>query len=194
MTFLFLNIPRGGGSTGLGNIPKIYQFSFWCFPNKATSEDAKNLRTGSLQLKAIVNNKHKLQLKEMYCLHLNQPRVPFSMITFLSSSSREFDFNEDFPASVDYNENFNRDRLDVGIKETEVLINGEDEEDQVYYSDYAPEAAALMEVEEMEPEEKKGPTLGQVLGINFLNPRSSKGREMCTYQISEPNFTLGHKY
>ena len=116
------------------------------------------------------------------------------MITFLSSSSREFDFNEDFPASVDYNENFNRDRLDVGIKGTEVLINGEDEEDQLYYSDYAPEAAALMEVEEMEPEEKKGPTLGQVLGINFLNPRSSKGREMCTYQISEPNFTLGHKY
>ena len=116
------------------------------------------------------------------------------MITFLSSSSREFDFNEDFPASVDYNENFNRDRLDVGIKETEVMINGEDEEDQVYYSDYAPEAAALMEVEEMEPEEKKGPTLGQVLGINFLNPRSSKGREMCMYQTSEPNFTLGHKY
>ena len=116
------------------------------------------------------------------------------MITFLSYSSRELDFNEDFPASVDYNENFNRDRLDVGIKETEVIINDEDEEHQVYYSDYAPEASALMEVEEMEPEEKKGPTLGQVLGINFLNPRGSIRREMYTYQISKPNFIMGRAH
>ena len=156
----------------------------------------KKLRTGSHQLKAIVNHKHKRQIKEMYCLHLNQSRVQrsFSMITFLSYSSREFDFNEDFPASVDYNENFNRDRLDVGIKETEVIINDEDEEHQVYFSDYVPEAAALMEVEEMEPEEKKGPTLGQVLGINFLNPRGSIRREMYTYQISKPNFIMGRAH
>ena len=26
VTFLFLNVPRGRGSTGLGNIPKNYQF------------------------------------------------------------------------------------------------------------------------------------------------------------------------
>ena len=39
---------------------------------------------------------------------------------------------------------------------------------ELYYSDYAPEAAALMEVEEMEPEEKKGPTLGQVLGALIM--------------------------
>ena len=141
-------------------------------------------------MKAIVHNKHKRQIKEMYCLHLNQSRVQrsFSMITFLSYSSREFDFNEDFPASVDYNENFNRDRLDVGIKETEVIINGEDGEDQLYYSDYVPEAAALMEVEEMEPEEKKGPTLGQVLGINFLT-QEVQYVEKCT-RTKYPNQIL----
>ena len=150
----------------------------------------KKLRTGSHQSKAIVDHKYKRQIKEMYCLHLNQSRVQrsFSMITFLSYSSREFDFNEDFPASVDYNENFNRDRLDVGIKETEVIINDEDEEHQVYYSDYAPEAAALMEVEEMEPEEKKGPTLGQVLGINFLT-QEVQYVEKCT-RTKYPNQIL----
>ena len=110
------------------------------------------------------------------------------MITFLSYSSREFDFNEDFPASVDYNENFNRDRLDVGIKETEVIINDEDEEHQVYYSDYAPEASALMEVEEMEPEEKKGPTLGQVLGKKFLTQKVQYV-EKCT-RTKYPNQIL----
>ena len=26
VTFGFLNVPRGGGSTGLGNFPKFYQF------------------------------------------------------------------------------------------------------------------------------------------------------------------------
>ena len=43
-----------------------------------------------------------------------------------------------------------------------------EDEGELYYSDYAPEAAALMEVEEMEPEEKKGPTLGQVLGALIM--------------------------
>ena len=81
--------------------------------------------------------------------------------------AQEFEIPEDYSNSIDYNENFNRDRYDKLTKETDVLMKEkeEQEQEQLDYSDYGPEAAALMEVEEMEPEEKKGPTLGRVLGV-----------------------------
>ena len=76
--------------------------------------------------------------------------------------AQEVEFEDNFPNSIDYNENFNRDRHDRLTKETEVVVK-EEEGEQLDYSDYAPEVAALIH-EEMEPEEKKGPTLGRVLG------------------------------
>ena len=86
------------------------------------------------------------------------------MLYAIGNSAQEIEFEENFPNSIDYNENFNRDRHDRLTKETDVMVKEEEGEGELDYSDYAPEAAALMEVEEMEPEEKKGPTLGRVLG------------------------------
>ena len=96
----------------------------------------------------------------------------FSILIFcillhaIGSRAQEFEIIDNFANSIDYNENFNRDRHDKHTKETEVVMK--EDEGELYYSDYAPEAAALMEVEEMEPEEKKGPTLGQVLGALIM--------------------------
>ena len=84
----------------------------------------------------------------------------------IGSPAQEAEFEDNFSNSIDYNENFNRDRHDRLTKETEVMVK--EEEDQLEYSDYAPEAAALIH-EEMEPEEKKGPTLGRVLGAVNCN-------------------------
>ena len=42
------------------------------------------------------------------------------------------------------------------------------EEESFDYDDYAPEAAALMKVEILDPEEKTGPSLGRVLGTLFI--------------------------
>ena len=104
----------------------------------------------------------------MFCLNCYLLEIwVLCMFHAIGSSTKEFEIVEDYPNSIDYNENFNRDRYDRHTKETDVMVKEETEEDeeQVDYSDYdAPEAAALMEVEEMEPEEKKGPTLGRVLG------------------------------
>ena len=79
----------------------------------------------------------------------------------IGSPAQEIEFEESFPDSIEYNENLNRDRHDGLTLETEVIMK--EEEEHLDYSDYAPEAAALIH-EEMEPEEKKGPTLGRVLG------------------------------
>lgn len=101
----------------------------------------------------------------MFCLNCYLLQIwVLCMFHAIGSPTQEFEIVEDYPNSIDYNENFNRDRYDRHTKETDVMVKEEDEE-QLDYSDYdAPEAAALMEVEEMEPEEKKGPTLGRVLG------------------------------
>ena len=40
--FLFLNVPRGRGSTGLGNIPKNYQF-FLVFPLSGMMRNLTNM-------------------------------------------------------------------------------------------------------------------------------------------------------
>ena len=37
------------------------------------------------------------------------------------------------------------------------------------YDDYSPEAAALIEVEILDPEEQTGPTLGRVLGNQHID-------------------------
>ena len=84
------------------------------------------------------------------------------MLHAIGCPAQEVEFEDNFPNSIDYNENFNRDRHDRLTKETEVVVK-EEEGEQLNYSDYAPEVAALIH-EEMEPEEKKGPTLGRVLG------------------------------
>ena len=95
-------------------------------------------------------------------LNLNCYLLWIWLLCLLHATAQEVEFEDNFPNSIDYNENFNRDRHDRLTKETEVVVK-EEEGEQLDYSDYTPEVAALIH-EEMEPEEKKGPTLGRVLG------------------------------
>ena len=56
VTFLFLNVPRGGGSTGLGNIPKKYHFLR--FP--LHTQDKEMILTHSSNSSCLIINANKM--------------------------------------------------------------------------------------------------------------------------------------
>ena len=85
----------------------------------------------------------------------------FLFVLFISVFPQESVQFETYRNTIDYNENFNRDRSDSLRQEDDVVIKESDSED---YSDYAPIAMAFIGVDVLEAEEKKGPSLGRVLG------------------------------
>ena len=69
---------------------------------------------------------------------------------------------KDYRNPLDYNENFNKDWLDIQNKEDEVVLKEDANPEYEYFQD--PKTAAMIDVEVLESEEKKGPSLGRVLG------------------------------